>query len=124
MQVYDWNVMQPEAVTELYRRTVAQGEKMSVARLEVTKGSSTRSHCHENEEVIILLKGCWRFHFVTGDVMLRPNQMLTITPGVEHSSEVLEDVVAIDVCSPTREDWLTGADHTLHNDPDQCLWGV
>jgi mannose-6-phosphate isomerase-like protein (cupin superfamily) len=124
MHVYDWNVMQPETVTELYRRTVAQGEKMSVARLEVTKGSSTRSHCHENEEVIILLKGCWRFHFVTGDVMLRPNQMLAITPGVEHSSEVLEDVVAIDVCSPTREDWLTGADHTLHNDPDQCLWGV
>jgi mannose-6-phosphate isomerase-like protein (cupin superfamily) len=124
MRVYDWNLMQPEAVTELYRRTVAQGEKMSVARLEVTKGSSTRSHCHENEEVIILLKGCWRFHFVTGDVMLRPNQMLAITPGVEHSSEVLEDVVAIDVCSPTREDWLTGADHTLHNDPDQCLWGI
>jgi mannose-6-phosphate isomerase-like protein (cupin superfamily) len=116
--------MQPEAVTELYRRTVAQGEKMSVARLEVAKGSSTRTHRHENEEVIILLKGCWRFHFVTGDVMLRPNQMLTITPGAEHSSEVLEDVVAIDVCSPTREDWLTGSDHTLHNDPDQCLWGV
>jgi mannose-6-phosphate isomerase-like protein (cupin superfamily) len=124
MHVYDWNSMQPEAVTELYRRTVAQGEKMSVARLEVAKGSSTRAHRHENEEVIILLKGCWRFHFVTGDVMLRPNQMLTITPGAEHSSEVLEDVVAIDVCSPAREDWLTGADHRLHNDPDQCLWGV
>jgi hypothetical protein len=50
--------------------------------------------------------------------------MLTITPGVEHSSEVLEDVVAIDVCSPTREDWLSGADRTLHDDSDQCLWGV
>jgi len=80
MHVYDWNLMQPEAVTELYRRTVAQGEKMSVARLEVAKGSSTRAHRHENEEVIILLKGCWHFHFNTGDVMLRPNQMLTITP--------------------------------------------
>ena len=65
MHVYDWNLMQSEAVTELYRRTVAQGEKMSVARLEVTKGSSTRSHCHENEEVIILLKG-------VGDFTLSP----------------------------------------------------
>ena len=37
MHVYDWNSMQPDVVTELYRRTVAQGEKMSVARLEVAK---------------------------------------------------------------------------------------
>jgi mannose-6-phosphate isomerase-like protein (cupin superfamily) len=109
--------MQPEAITELYRRTVAQGEKMSVARLEVAKGSSTRAHRHENEEVIILLKGCWQFHFTNGEVLLRPNQILTITPGVEHSSEVLEDVVAIDVCSPAREDWLNGADRTFMTIP-------
>ncbi|HSY66676.1 MAG TPA: hypothetical protein VK829_18945 [Terriglobales bacterium] len=56
--------------------------------------------------------------------MLRPNQILTITPGLEHSCEVLEDVVAIDVCRPAREDWLSGADRTLHYDPDQSLWGV
>jgi mannose-6-phosphate isomerase-like protein (cupin superfamily) len=124
MHVYDWNSMRPQVVTELYRRTVAQGEKMSVARLEVAKGSATMAHRHEHEEVIILLQGCWQFHFTTGDVVLRPNQMLTITPGMEHSSDVLEDVVAIDVCSPTREDWLNGADRTLHDDPDQCLWGV
>jgi mannose-6-phosphate isomerase-like protein (cupin superfamily) len=124
MHVYDWNSMQPEAVTELYRRTVAQGEKMSVARLEVAKGSSTLAHRHENEEVIILLKGRWRFHFLNGDVLLQPNQILNIKPGTEHSSEVLEDVVAIDVCSPTREDWLNGTDRTLHYDPDQWLWGV
>jgi len=124
MHVFDWNLMQPEAVTELYRRTVAQGEKISIARLEVAKGSSTRAHCHDHEEVIILLKGCWRFHLPTGDVVLRPNQILTITPGAEHSSEVLEDVVAIDVCSPTREDWLSGDDRRLHDDPDQWLWGV
>jgi mannose-6-phosphate isomerase-like protein (cupin superfamily) len=124
MHVYDWNSMQPQAVTELYRRTVAQGEKISIARLEVAKGSSTRPHRHEQEEVIILLKGCWQFHSPTGDVMLRPNQILTITPGVEHSSEVLEDVVAIDVCSPRRGDWLSGDDDKLHYDPDQWLWGV
>jgi len=59
-----------------------------------------------------------------GAVMLRPNQILTITPGLEHSCEVLEDVVAIDVCRPAREDWLSGADRTLHYDPDQSLWGV
>jgi len=124
MHVYDWNSMQPQAVTELYRRVVAQGEKLSIARLEVAKGSFTRPHRHQHEEVIILLQGCWQFHSPTGDVTLQPSQVLTITPGVEHSSEVLEDVVAIDVCSPRREDWISGDDDKLHYDPDQWLWGV
>ncbi len=124
MHVYDWDSMQPQAVTELYRRTVAQGDNLTIARLEVAKGSATRAHSHDHEEVIILLKGIWRFHFHTGEVTLRPNQLLTIHPGTEHSSVALDDVVAIDVCTPTREDWLSGADHGFHYDPDQALWGV
>jgi quercetin dioxygenase-like cupin family protein len=124
MHLYDWNSMQPQAVTELYRRTVAQGENISIARVEVAKGSFTRAHRHEHEEVIILLKGCWQFYSPNGNVLLQPNQMLKIAPGVEHSSEVLEDVVAIDVCSPRRDDWMSGDDGKLHYDPDQWLWGV
>jgi hypothetical protein len=42
MHVYDWTSMQSQAVTELYRRTVAQGEQMSVAWLEVAQGASAR----------------------------------------------------------------------------------
>ncbi len=55
--------MQPEAVTELYRRTVAQGEKMSVGSARGGEGIVDASPPPQNEEVIILLKGCWRFHF-------------------------------------------------------------
>ena len=124
MQVHDWNVVSPEPVTDLYRRSVAQGKNISVARLEVAKGATTRQHRHEQEEAIILLRGEWLFHFPNGDVTLRPNQILTISPGIEHSSEVLEDVVAIDVCSPRRDDWILGDDHKLHYDPDQELWAV
>jgi quercetin dioxygenase-like cupin family protein len=124
VQVYDWDKQKPEPVTELYKRTIAQAQSMSVARLEVKKGATTRLHRHKQEEVIILLRGAWRFHLPTGDITLLPNQMLTIAPGTEHSSEVLEDVVAIDVCAPTREDWINGDDRPLHYDPDQELWAV
>lgn len=124
MRVYDFDQIQPQYLTELYRRQVAQSENMAVARLEADKGSTTRAHRHEHEEVIILLKGSWRFHFPTGEVTLRPNQILTIPSGVEHSSEVLENVVAIDVCTPRRADWLSGEDRVLHDDRDQSLWGV
>jgi len=124
MQVYDWNKATPEPITELYKRTTTQSKNMSVARLEVKKGAATRQHRHKQEEVIILLQGEWLFHLPNGDVTLRPNQMLTIEAGTEHSSEVLEDVVAIDVCTPTREDWINGEDRDLHYDPYQELWAV
>ena len=124
MQVHDWNKATPEPITELYKRSTAQSQNMSVARLEVKKGASTRLHRHNQEEVIIVLKGAWLFHLPTGDVTLRPNQVLTIAPGMEHSSEVLDDVVAIDVCTPKREDWITGDDRKLHYDPDEELWAV
>ena len=124
MQVHDWNKATPEPITELYKRSTAQSQNMSVARLEVKKGASTRLHRHKQEEVIIVLKGAWLFHLPTGDVTLRPNQVLTIAPGMEHSSEVLDDVVAIDVCTPKREDWITGDDRKLHYDPDEELWAV
>lgn len=124
MKVIDWNKAAPEAITERYKRITAQSENMSVARLEVKKGASTRLHKHKQEEVIIVLQGAWLFHMPGGDVVLRPNQMLTIEAGVEHSSEVLEDVVAIDVCTPKREDWINGRDRNLHYDPEQELWAV
>ena len=81
-------------------------------------------HSHLNEEVIVVLKGKWRFFLPSGDVTLQADQMLTIPAGVEHGSEVLEDAVAIDVCSPARLDWINGEDRVLHYDPEQYLWAV
>src|SRR2546422_7760636 len=56
-------------------------------RSEVKEGAITQPHSHENEEMILVLKGTWRFHLPSGDVTLVPNQMLWIPSGVEHSSE-------------------------------------
>jgi quercetin dioxygenase-like cupin family protein len=124
MAVYDLNKMRPDYLTREYRRKVASGESISLARLEARQGSVTRPHCHDHEEVILLLKGLWRFHLPTGSVTLLPNQVLTIPRGVEHSSEVLEDVLAIDVCTPQRKDWINSEDRSLHAETDESLWAV
>ena len=124
MAIFDLNKMRPDYLTPEYRRKVASGDNLTLARLEVKQGSVTRSHRHEHEEVILLLKGSWRFQLPTGAVTLLPNQVLTIPRGVEHSSEVLEDVVAIDVCTPQRKDWISGDDRRLHTEPDEGLWAV
>ncbi len=72
----------------------------------------------------MVLAGSWRFHLPSGDVTLSANQMLWIPPRTEHSSEALEDTIALDICTPIRMDWITGEDQVLHYDPDQSLWAV
>ncbi|HXG66797.1 MAG TPA: cupin domain-containing protein [Blastocatellia bacterium] len=124
MGFYNWDRMRPEEVSELYRRKVFYGENLVVARVEVMQGAVTQPHKHDSEEVIMVLKGAWKFSLPTGEVTLRENQMLAIPPGVEHASEALEDTVAIDICTPSRLDWLTGEDRFLHRDPDEVLWAV
>ncbi len=124
MGFHDLDKVKAEEVTSRYKRKIVLGENITVAKVEVKAGETTRSHRHENEEVIIVLKGAWRFCLPTGEVTLRSNQMLSIPPGVEHSSVVLEDTQALDICTHKRQDWLTGEDKILHHDPDQFLWAV
>ena len=40
------------------------------------------------------------------------------------SSEVLEDSIAVDMCSNLRPDWRSGQDRILHTNPEQFLWAV
>ncbi|HWO02737.1 MAG TPA: cupin domain-containing protein [Blastocatellia bacterium] len=124
MGFYDWDKMEDEKISALYKRKVAVGKNLAVARVEVMQRAVTQPHTHESEEVIIVLKGAWRFHLPTGDVTLRANQMLSIPPGIEHSSEALEDTIALDIRTRTRLDWMTGEDHLRHYDPDEFLWAV
>lgn len=124
MRFYDLERMSDDEISDLYRRKMVFGESITVARVEVKQGAVTQPHTHQNEEVIIVLKGAWRFQMAGREETLRANQMLIIPPGVEHSAEAVEDTVAIDICTPTRIDWLTGEDRPLHEDPDRSLWAV
>ncbi len=94
---------------------------MMIARIEGRAGARTQSHTHDNEEIVLVLHGAWRFSLPHGEVTVRANEVLAIPPGVEHSSEMLEDTVALDVCTPVRADWLSGEDKHLHAD---YLWAV
>ena len=124
MAFYDWENMKPEEVTEMYRRQVALGENVMVARVDVMKDAVTQPHMHESEELIAVLKGAWRFYLPDREVVVHANQMLTIPSGIEHSSEALEDTIAFVICTPVRMDWITGEDYLLHRDPDHVLWAV
>jgi len=124
MKLVDLNGLESDEVSSSYFRKMAHGDSLTVAKVEVHVGEITETHSHESEEVIFVMKGAWLFRLPDGDVTVRSNQMLFIPPGVEHSSEVLEDVIAIDICSKMRPDWQSGVDKRLHSNPGQFLWGV
>src|SRR5690349_17633315 len=124
MKVYDLNTLDGDVLNESYHRQAVYGQSVSVARLEVNKGEVTQPHSHDTEEVIYLLKGRWLFHLPDGDVTLTDNQMLCIPASDIHSSEVLEDSIAVDICSNIRPDWRSGQDRILHTNPEQFLWAV
>jgi quercetin dioxygenase-like cupin family protein len=124
MQHYDLNEVENDEVNPAYVRKVVRGEALTIAKIEVGAGEVTLTHSHDNEEMIYVLKGRWLFHLPDGDVILTDNHMLCIPADTEHSSEALEDTIALDICSKNRPDWLSGQDKILHNNPEQFLWAV
>ncbi|MBL8123815.1 MAG: cupin domain-containing protein [Pyrinomonadaceae bacterium] len=124
MRFYDLNKLDGDAVNPRYSRKAVYGDSVSVAKLEVMKGEVTQPHSHNTEEMIFVLKGAWLFHLPDVDVLVEDNQILSIPAGVMHSSEVIEDTIAIDICSNHRTDWRSGQDRILHTNPEQFLWAV
>ena len=124
MPLYDWNNMEPSEITTDYLQRVATGENVTISRLEVHRGSIIEPHKHKNEEVVVVLKGAWRFHLPSGDVTITPNQLLLIPPDVEHSSEALEDTIALDISVPASNSDEAEEDLLVQEDPDQYLWAV
>ena len=124
MKFYDLNTLENDEVNSSYLRKAVYGESLSVAKVEVKEGETTQKHSHETEEVIFVLKGAWLFHLPEGEVVVRENQLLCIPPDVKHSSEVLEDTIALDICSKNRPDWVSGQDKSLHTNTEQFLWAV
>ena len=60
----------------------------------------------------------------SGELTLEANQMLSIPARVEHSSEVLEDTLALNICTPTKLARRNDEQQTFEHDPDQSLWAV
>lgn len=124
MNFYDFNEIENDEVNTSYLRKAVYGETLTVAKVEVKKGETTDLHSHATEEAIFVLKGSWLFHLPDGDVTVSENQLLCIPADVEHSSEVLEDTIALDICSKNRPDWRSGQDKSLHRNTEQSLWAV
>jgi mannose-6-phosphate isomerase-like protein (cupin superfamily) len=49
------------------------------------------------------------------ELVVGPNEMVYIPPDTVHSALAIEDLVAYDIFSPPRQDWIKGEDAYLRN---------
>jgi len=113
MTTYNWNEIPVEQMTPLVTRQVLHAQHITVARIGIAKGAAVPTHAHINEQVLNLISGRLKVLVDGVETVLQGGQTLVIPPNVPHSVEALEDVVAVDIFSPIREDWIRGDDAYL-----------
>ncbi len=86
-------------------RTI-EGEKVSVAIVELDPESIVREHSHENEQLGLVVSGSVVFRIGAETRELGPGGIWQIPPNAPHEVHAgPEGALVIDVFAPAREDW-------------------
>ena len=87
-------------------KTLVYGKNTSFTEFRLSKGCDLPKHSHPHEQTGYLVSGRLRLAIGEQTYDAGPGDSWCIQGDVEHSAEVLEDSVAIEVFSPLREDYL------------------
>jgi quercetin dioxygenase-like cupin family protein len=104
----------------LAARTV-DGERMTLAVIELGPHAVVPEHSHENEQLGVLASGSLRFRVGDEERELGPGSTWLIPAHVSHEVRTGPDgAVAIEVFAPARADW----DGIERGEPTAPLWPV
>jgi len=113
MRHFRWDDIPQEQVNERFVRKLAWDGGLMISWMECKQGCYVPPHSHGNEQLTFVTRGRWRFEIEGKTAMVGPNEMLFIPPNVIHAAEAVEDLVAYDIFTPPREDWIKGEDAYL-----------
>jgi len=113
MELYTWDQMENEVLSDGVSRKYVTGDKAMLARFVLAKGAIVPEHFHESEQISCILDGALKFELEGREVLVRKGQVLRIPSNVPHSAVALEDSLALDIFSPIRQDWLNKQDDYL-----------
>lgn len=113
MKHIKWDDIPYEKLNDKFLRKIAYDGKIMIGLTEVQKGYVVPAHSHDNEQMTIVFSGKWRFTIDGKSIDVGPNETIFIPANAVHGAEALETLVAYDVFTPPRQDWLTGDDAYL-----------
>ncbi len=113
MKHINWDKVPAEKLNDKFVRKLAWDGKIMIGQTLVEKGYVVPLHAHDNQQVTFVTSGVWRFKLEGRTVEVGPNEMIFIPANVPHTAEALETLVAYDVFTPPREDWINGDDAYL-----------
>ena len=94
------------------RKTLVYGERTLMTEFVMRGGTILPAHAHPHEQAGYLVKGRIRFTIGAEEYDVEPGDSWCIRGDVDHSVEVIEDAVAIEVFSPVRDEFLPeGREH-------------
>lgn len=95
-----------EARVGIRRKSLVWGEKALLSEYQLKMGSILPRHQHPEEQVGYLVSGHIVFHIGQETYTVFPGDSWAIPSGIEHSAEIMEDSVAIEIFSPVRKEYL------------------
>jgi quercetin dioxygenase-like cupin family protein len=115
MKHINWDKVPAEKLNDKFVRKLAWDGEIMIGQTLVEKGYVVPLHAHENQQVTFVTSGIWRFKLEGRTVEVGPNEMIFIPANVPHTAEAVETLVAYDVFTPPRQDWLNGSDAYLRS---------
>jgi quercetin dioxygenase-like cupin family protein len=107
--------IEPVQVWDEIRARRVEGERITLAVVELEPNAIAPEHTHPAEQHGIVLSGEILFRVADEERLLRPGGTWRILSGVPHSAVAgPEGAVVIDVFSPPRDDWQALAPLGLH----------
>jgi quercetin dioxygenase-like cupin family protein len=102
----DLGDIQPLKVWEGVIARTVEGERVSLAVVELEPSSVVPEHSHENEQLGIVIRGTVRFRVGPETRELGPGGTWRIPSNTPHEVQTGPDgAVVIDVFAPVRHDW-------------------
>ncbi len=88
------------------QKTLVWGEKTLMCEFRMKKGAQVPAHKHPHEQTGYVVSGKLRLQAGDESFVAESGDAWCIGPDVEHSAEILEDSVVIEVFSPVREEFI------------------
>lgn len=111
--IIDWNAVPPRTVIPGFEGRFAHSTTMTFVDWRIAAGAVLPEHAHPHEQVIHVFEG--RLEVTVDGVtsVLSAGMVGVVPPGRPHAGRALTDCHVLDVFSPIREDYRSGAASVL-----------